>query len=182
MITVRIQLRHNEFRLPTIPHPAWCGGLPPLARAKPLDIAQGFANCSNQNHAQRAGCSTIFSGLVQGRGPPQPAPPQPGPPQSGPPQSGPPQPGPPPRGPPQPRSPCQPPPFQPSNCRCWTAPGAACGAGAALATPASPMAERPSAPAIAPVPTIFFRVMPIPFSSETLNWNIRCSRTRQNAK
>jgi hypothetical protein len=111
-----------------------------------------------------------------GGGPPH----QPGPPQPGPRQPGPPQPGPPQPGPPQPRPPpCQPPPCQPSNCTCWTAPGAACGAGAALATPASPMAERPSAPAIAPVPTIFFRVMAIPLPCKTLNWNIRSSHTRR---
>jgi hypothetical protein len=70
-------------------------------------------------------------------GPPQPAPPQPGP--------------------------CQPGPPQPANCACWITAGAAGGVGAALATPASPTAEKPSAPAIAPAPTIFFRVMAIPF-------------------
>src|SRR5271157_418213 len=74
-------------------------------------------------------------------GPPQPA--KPGPPQPGPRHPGPP---------------------QPVNCACWTALGAACGVGAALATLASPMAEKPSAPAIAPVPIIFFRVMTIPSS------------------
>jgi hypothetical protein len=108
-------------------------------------------------------------------GPPQPGPRQPGPPQPGPrqprpPQPGPCQPGPPQPGPPQPRppqpgppGPCQPGPPQPANCTCWTTPGAAGGVGAALATPASPIAEKPSAPAIAPVPMIFFRVMAIPF-------------------
>ena len=35
-------------------------------RANPRDIAQGFADCSNQNHAQRAGCSRAFSGPWQG--------------------------------------------------------------------------------------------------------------------
>src|ERR1700740_3223819 len=63
-------------------------------------------------------------------------------------------------GPPQPW-----PPPQPVNCARWTALGAACGVGAALATLASPMAEKPSAPAIAPVPTIFFRIMTIPSSA-----------------
>jgi hypothetical protein len=32
-----------------------------------------------------------------------------------------------------------------------------------LAAPASPIAEKPIAPAIAPVPTIFLRIMAIPF-------------------
>jgi hypothetical protein len=34
---------------------------------------------------------------------------------------------------------------------------------AALATPPSPIAEKPSAPAMPAMPTIFFRVMAIPF-------------------
>jgi hypothetical protein len=88
----------------------------------------------------------------------------------GPPQPGPPHPGPPPQpGPPQPRPPCQPPPCQPppppcqpANCAWWTTPEAAGGVGAAFATPARPMAEKPSAPAIAPAPTILFRIMAIP--------------------
>jgi hypothetical protein len=91
-------------------------------------------------------------------GPPQPAP-QPGPrqPRPGPPKPGPCQPGPPKPG------PCQPGPPQPANCACWITAEAAGGVGAALATAASPTAEKPSAPAIAPALTIFFRVMAIPF-------------------
>ena len=90
---------------------------------------------------------------TQGRGgPPQP---RPGPPHPGPPQ---------PRPPRQPPPPCQPPPppCQPANCAWWTTPEAAGGVGAAFATPARPMAEKPSAPAIAPAPTILFRIMAIP--------------------
>jgi hypothetical protein len=99
-----------------------------------------------------------------GGGPPQPGPPpHPGPPQPRPPPPR--QPPPPPRQPPPP--PCQPPPRpppQPADCAWWTTPGAACGVGAAFATPARPMAEKPIALAIAPAPTIFFRIMAIPFS------------------
>ncbi len=100
-------------------------------------------------------------------GPPKPGPPKPGPrqPRPGPPQPGRPQPGSPQPWPPQPGppGPCQPGPPQPGNGACWKTTGAAGGGGAALATPASPIAEKPSAPAIAPVPTIFFSVMAIPF-------------------
>jgi hypothetical protein len=92
----------------------------------------------------------------------------------GPPQPGPPHPGRPHPGPPQPRPPCQPPPCQPppppcqpANCAWWTTPEAAGGVGAAFATPARPMAEKLSAPATAPAPTILFRIMPIP----SLIWN-----------
>ena len=92
----------------------------------------------------------------------------------GPPQPGPPHPGRPQPGPPQPRPPCQPPPCQPppppcqpANCAWWTTPEAAGGVGAAFATPARPMAEKLSAPATAPAPTILFRIMPIP----SLIWN-----------
>jgi hypothetical protein len=35
-------------------------------KGKPPDIAQGFADRSNQNHAQRAGCSRTFNGPWQG--------------------------------------------------------------------------------------------------------------------
>ena len=106
-------------------------------------------------------------------GPPQPRPPQPGPPQPRLPQPGPPQPRPP--GPPQPRppqprppgppQPCPPPPGPPqlAHCACCITLGAAGGGGAALAAPASPIAEKPIAPAITPVPTIFLRIMAIPF-------------------
>src|ERR1700744_4579260 len=89
-----------------------------------------------------------------GGGPPHPA--KPGPPPTGAPPRGPRQPWPP--------GPCQPGPPQPVNCACWATLGAACGAGAALATLASPMADRPSAPAIAPVPITLFRVIAIPSS------------------
>jgi hypothetical protein len=41
--------------------------------------------------------------------------------------------------------------------------GAGCGVGAALAPPASPIADRLIAPAIAPALIIFFRVMTITF-------------------
>jgi hypothetical protein len=41
--------------------------------------------------------------------------------------------------------------------------GAGCGVGAALAAPASPIADRLIAPAIAPALIIFFRVMTITF-------------------
>jgi hypothetical protein len=41
--------------------------------------------------------------------------------------------------------------------------GAGCGVGAALAAPANPIADRLIAPAIAPAPIIFFKVMTITF-------------------
>jgi len=59
--------------------------------------------------------------------------------------------------------PPQPGPPRPANCACWTTPGVACGVVAALATPLSPIAEKPSAPAMPTMPTIFFRVMVISF-------------------
>jgi hypothetical protein len=96
-----------------------------------------------------------------GGGPPQP----PGPPKPRPPKPGPPKPRPPRKPPPPPcQPPPRPPPPQPANCAWWTTPGAACGVGAAFATPARPRAEKPSAPAITPAPTMFFRIMTIPFS------------------
>ena len=64
-----------------------------------------------------------------------------------------------PRMPPPSPPPCPPPPCQSVNCACWTTPESACGVGAAFANPARPMAEKPSVPAIAPAPTIFFRIM-----------------------
>jgi hypothetical protein len=47
--------------------------------------------------------------------------------------------------------------------------GAGCGVGAALAAPASPIADRLIAPAIAAALIIFFRVMTITFSRMRLS-------------
>jgi hypothetical protein len=93
-------------------------------------------------------------------GPPKPRPSTPRPPKLRPSKPRPPNPGPRPPGPPQ-----------WTSCACWATLGAVCGVVAASAAPASPIAEKLSAPAIAPIPTILFRVMTIPFLCIAIDWN-----------
>jgi hypothetical protein len=102
-------------------------------------------------------------------GPPKPRPPNPRPPTPGPPNPRPPKPGPRPPGPPQ-----------WTSCACWATLGAVCGVVAASAAPASPIAEKLSVPAIAPIPTILFRVMTIP--SSVYCYRPELSRSSYNSK